>query len=766
MAESTSNKKRAKKTAGKKTSKSSAGSGRRGSESTDSKTAKTKPLTKKRQAKKKQAKKKQNERKTKPLSKTTRKKTAKSVSQVADATDDTKPPSKTVVKEVEQIRRELDEHNYRYYVLDDPALSDSDYDTMLRSLEALEAQYPQIADPQSPTQRVGARPDTAFAPIKHQVPMLSLSNAFDATELEDFDRRVKERLDGEDYTYVAEPKLDGLAVTVIYENGEFLRAGTRGDGATGEDVSLNVRTIASVPLKLRGKDWPRVLEVRGEVFISRAGFESLNQRNAELGEKAYVNPRNAAAGSLRQLDPAITATRPLEVYFYATGQIVDGEVPDSQWKLLQKFKAWGLRVSPLVSQARDINALLEAYNGLAQRRDALAYEIDGVVYKVDSRTQQEQLGAISRAPRWAIAHKFPAEEAQTVIEKIDVRVGRTGAITPVARLTPVFVGGVTVSNATLHNRDEIERLDVRSGDSVIIRRAGDVIPEVVSVVKDKRKRGARRYRFPEVCPDCGSVIEFPENEKDKASVVGFCTGGLTCSSQRKEGIKHFASRRAMDIEGLGDKLVDQIVDAGLIEDVSDLYTLDVESVSSLERMADKSATNLIESIEKSKQTTMARFLFGLGIRNVGETTAQTLADSLGTIEAVQNAQLEELEAIPDVGPIVAASIVRFMNSPANQVVVRQLLERGVQWPDSVPSNLQGTALADKTFVLTGTLESMSRDEARAALQRLGGRVTGSVSKKTDMLIAGASPGSKVDKATSLGVAVLDESQFLELIENN
>jgi len=666
-------------------------------------------------------------------------------------------------KRVARLRKEIDEHNYRYYVLDDPSLTDSQYDGLLRELESLESEFPNLVTSDSPTQRVGAKPDTSFDSITHEVPMLSLSNAFAIEEVEAFDRRVKERLDGDEPAYVAEPKLDGLAVTVLYEDGQIVRAGTRGDGVTGEDVTLNVRTISSVPLTLRGKDWPATLEVRGEVFISRESFRHLNERQAEHDEKAYVNPRNAAAGSLRQLDPGITATRPLEVFFYAAGQVAGGELPDSHWKMLDKFKSWGLRVSPLATRAKNFKALIKAYETLATQRDSLPYEIDGVVYKVDSRSQQQQIGAISRAPRWALAHKFPAQEEETTVEKIEVRVGRTGAITPVARLKPVFVGGVTVSNATLHNRDEIERLDIRPGDSVIVRRAGDVIPEVVSVIKQKRKRGARRYRFPTRCPDCDSEIIFPENEKDEASVVGICTGGLGCSAQRKEGIKHFASRRAMDIEGLGDKLVDQIVDAGLVEDVSDLFRLDVGMLCDLERMAEKSASNLVESIDNSKTTTLGRFLFGLGIRNVGETTAQTLADNLGTLDAVQEADQETLETVPDIGPVVAASIVSFMTTPANRQVLQRLVERGVTWTEaSVVENGQDT-LAGKTFVLTGTLESMGRDEARDALRRLGAKVTGSVSGKTDAVIAGAAPGSKVDKAAALGVEIVDEKGFLALI---
>lgn len=763
---------------GKKAVASASASVKAASKKTASKkTAAKKTASKKAAAKKKTAKQTATKKKMPAASEVTsepgrkrvgKKKSANAKSALATSTKTVKttsePASAGVIARVHALRAEIDEHNYRYYVLDDPVSSDAHYDGLLRSLETLEQQYPDLASAQSPTQRVGASPNTAFDSIRHEVPMLSLSNAFNEQEVEDFDRRICERLEDQRYGFVVEPKLDGLAVTIIYENGEFVRAGTRGDGVSGEDVSHNVRTIASVPLVLRGKDWPTTLEVRGEVFISRDGFKRLNEGTAERGEKAYVNPRNAAAGSLRQLDPAITAQRPLEVFFYAVGQVDGGSVPASQWQLLQKFKSWGLRVSPLARQAGDLKALLKSYESFAEQRDELPYEIDGVVYKVDSREQQQQLGAISRAPRWALAHKFPAEQAQTVVEKIEVRVGRTGAITPVARLTPVFVGGVTVSNATLHNRNEIERLDIRIGDSVVIRRAGDVIPEVVSVIKEKRKRGARRFRFPKVCPDCASPIEFPENEKDQASVVGFCSGGLTCAAQRKEGIKHFASRRAMDIEGLGDKLVDQIVDAQLIQDASDLYSLDVDTLCQLERMAEKSATNLVQSIHKSKATTLARFLFSLGIRNVGETTAQTLADSFASLQAVQDAGIEALEAVPDIGPIVAASIVRFMQSEANTKVIQQLVDRGVQWPEiSAPQAVADSELQGKIYVLTGTLESMTRDEARDALRRLGARVTGSVSKKTDAVVAGASPGSKIDKAASLGVAILSEKEFLELI---
>jgi len=671
---------------------------------------------------------------------------------------------KKIKTEVQKLRAALEEHSWRYHVLDDPEITDADYDRMMVELEALEQAHPDLVSADSPTQRVGAKPDGSFDEVRHEVPMLSLSNAFDEEGVSDFDRRICETLEIDNVVYSVEPKLDGLALSLLYVDGVLERGATRGDGVTGEDVTLNARTIRSVPLKLRGKGFPSVLEVRGEVFISRAGFAALNDRQRELDEKLYVNPRNAAAGSLRQIDPAVTSQRPLEIFCYATGRVEGGEIPDSHAKTLEAFRKWGLRVCPESSTAKGVKGLIKAYNKIGDSRDSLPYEIDGVVYKVDSRRRQENLGTISRAPRWALAHKFPAQEESTRIESIEVQVGRTGAITPVARLDPVFVGGVTVSNATLHNRDEIERLDVRKGDTVVIRRAGDVIPEVVSVVKSKRKKGARKFKFPAKCPVCSSVVEFPVNEKDEASVVGYCTGGVSCEAQRKEGIKHFASRRAMDIEGLGDKLVEQLVDGGHIETAADLFALDLETVSGLERMAEKSARNLLDAIDESRKTTFGRFLFALGIRNVGETTAETIAANLGTVDAFKAVDADVLEAMPDVGPIVAASVLSFVASKNNIAMVDALVKRGVTWPDVAlaDAGIEKT-LDGKIFVLTGTLDGLSRDDAKKALVARGAKVTGSVSKKTDFVVVGADPGSKATKAADLGIEILDQPALEALI---
>ncbi len=674
--------------------------------------------------------------------------------------------SKKIKTEIAKLRASLDDHSYRYHVLDDPQITDAAYDRLMRELEALEADHPDLVTPQSPTQRVGAKPDGPFDEVRHEVPMLSLSNAFDEEGVADFDRRVRETLEIENVQYAVEPKLDGLALSLLYVDGVLERGATRGDGVTGEDVTLNARTIRSVPLQLRGKDFPSVLEVRGEVFISRAGFAALNEGQRKLDEKLYVNPRNAAAGSLRQIDPAETAKRPLEIFCYATGRVEGGKLPDSHAATLKAFQKWGLRVCPESTTAKGVKGLMKAYASLGDRRDDLPYEIDGIVYKVDSRRRQENLGTISRAPRWALAHKFPAQEESTRIESIEVQVGRTGAITPVARLDPVFVGGVTVSNATLHNRDEIERLDVRVGDTVVIRRAGDVIPEVVSVVKADRKKGARKFKFPAKCPVCKSPVEFPVNEKDEASVVGYCTGGVTCEAQRKEGIKHFASRRAMDIEGLGDKIVEQLVDGEHIKTAADLYILDLETLSGLDRMAEKSARNVLKAIDKSRDTTFGRFLFSLGIRNVGETTAETIASQLGTVEAFKAVTAEVLEAMPDVGPVVAASVLSFVGSKPNVKMIDELVKRGVTWPDvgMLDADVEKT-LDGKTFVLTGTLTGMSRDDAKKALVARGAKVTGSVSKKTDFVVVGADPGSKATKAEDLGVAILDQAALEALIES-
>lgn len=666
--------------------------------------------------------------------------------------------SPNVEQRIQQLRDEINYHNYRYYVEDSPEIPDAEYDRLLRELQALEAQHPELVTPDSPTQRVGAEPVKAFGEVKHPIPMLSLDNAFSDDEVAEFDRRIRERLGIEQVEYVAEPKLDGLAVSMLYEDGRLVRAATRGDGITGEDVTHNVRTIASVPLRLMGKDYPARLEVRGEVYMPKEGFEALNQRAREKGEKEFVNPRNAAAGSLRQLDPRISAERPLAVYCYGVGLVEGRELAPTHTGVLEQLQHWGLRVSPEIKPVTGMDQLLAYYDGLARRRADLPYEIDGVVYKVNRLDQRERLGFVSRAPRWAIAHKFPAQEEITRLLDIEVQVGRTGAITPVARLEPVFVGGVTVSNATLHNQDEINRKDVRVGDTVIVRRAGDVIPEVVSVVLSKRPKNAKRFTMPMQCPVCGSDVIHAEGE-----AVARCSGGLFCAAQRKEAIKHFASRKAMDIDGLGDKLVEQLCEQGLVRDVADLYSLTREQLAGLERMGEKSAQNLSEALEKSKETTLARFLFALGIREVGEATARNLAGYFTTLEAIRSASEEELQQVPDVGPVVAAHIRAFFQQPHNLEVIDKLLRAGVQWPVIERRGTAALPLQGKTVVLTGTLSEMTRDEAKQRLRALGAKVTGSVSKKTDLVIAGAEAGSKLNKAEQLGVEVADENGFIALL---
>ena len=663
-----------------------------------------------------------------------------------------------VSQQIQQLRDEINHHNYLYYVQDAPEIPDAEYDRLLRELQTLEAKHPDLITPDSPTQRVGAEPIKAFGQIKHKIPMLSLDNAFSDHEVSDFDRRVKERLQIGSVEYVAEPKLDGLAISIRYESGQLVQAATRGDGVTGEDVTHNVRTIASVPLRLMGGDYPPVLEVRGEVYMPKAGFEALNAKAREEGEKEFANPRNAAAGSLRQLDPRISAERPLAMYCYGVGDIDGRPMPDTHSELLLALRHWGLRVSPEIKTVCGVGEILQYYRKLGDKRDALPYEIDGVVYKVNRFDQREQLGFVARAPRWAIAHKFPAQEELTKLLDIEVQVGRTGAITPVARLEPVFVGGVTVSNATLHNEDEVKRKDVRVGDTVIVRRAGDVIPEVAAVVLSKRPKRTKRFVMPTVCPVCGSDVIKIEGE-----AVARCTGGLFCQAQRKQAIKHFASRKAMDIDGLGDKLVEQLSDEGLIHDVADLFSLEHKQIAQLERMGDKSAANLIAALEKSKQTTLDRFLYALGIREVGEATAQSLAGYFATLEAIESASLEQLQEVPDVGPIVAAHIRAFFQQPHNIEVIEKLLQAGVKWPVIASVELVEQPLAGQTIVLTGSLQSMSRDQAKQALQSLGAKVTGSVSQKTDLVIAGAEAGSKLTKAQNLGVEVIDEARFIEML---
>jgi DNA ligase (NAD+) len=656
-----------------------------------------------------------------------------------------------------ELREAVEYHNYRYYVLDAPEIPDAEFDRLFRELQALEARYPELVTPDSPTQRVGGAPIEGFGEVVHEVPMLSLANAFSDDEVRDFDRRVRERLGIDRLGYAAEPKVDGLAVSLVYEGGHLARAATRGDGTRGEDVTANVRTIKAVPLRLRGGDPPALLEVRGEVFMTLAGFRRLNADQQARGEKVFANPRNAAAGSLRQLDPSVTASRPLTLFCYAVARAEGWTMPACHTEVLEGLAAFGLRVSPEVRAVEGADGCLAYYRDLSARRDRLGYEIDGVVYKVNRLDQQDAMGFVSRAPRWAVAHKFPAQEELTRVLGVEFQVGRTGALTPVARLEPVFVGGATVSNATLHNIDEVERKDVRVGDTVVVRRAGDVIPEVVSVVRERRPPDALPIVLPERCPVCGSQVERAEGE-----AVARCTGGLYCPAQRKETIRHFASRRAMDIEGLGDKLVDQLVERGMVQTVADLYRLGGPELAGLDRMGEKSAENLVAAVDRSRETTLARFLFALGIREVGEATARALAAHFGGLDALMDADEETLQAVPDVGPVVARQVASFFRQPHNREVIAGLRAAGVRWPEAV-ARRGGTPLAGKTFVLTGALSSMTRDEAKERLQALGARVSASVSKKTSYLVVGAEPGSKLVEAERLGVAILDEAALLALL---
>lgn len=682
-------------------------------------------------------------------------------------------------KKLQQLRQTLAGHNHSYYVLDDPQIPDAEYDRLFHELEQLEAEFPDLITADSPTQRVGANARREFAEVNHEVPMLSLGNAFAASDIEEFDRRVRNALDTEQpVEYFAEPKLDGLAVSLRYANGRLVQAATRGDGATGEDVTANVRTIKSVPLTLQGKNYPALLDVRGEVFMSKQGFNRMNASLAEQGVKTFVNPRNAAAGSLRQLDPHITASRPLEIYFHSFGRAEGGQLPDRQSELMTQLRDWGLRVAPETRRVKGAAGCLKYYQELGRKREQLKYEIDGVVYKVDRFDQQRVLGFVSRAPRWAIAHKFPAQEELTVLRAVEFQVGRTGALTPVARLEPVFVGGVTVSNATLHNMDEIERKDVHIGDTVYIRRAGDVIPEVVRVLPEHRPKNAARIELPAACPVCGSHIV-----REPGEAVARCTGGLICAAQRKEALKHFASRRAMDIDGLGSVLIEQLVDDDLLHTPADIYRLPDHKAALIRRegLGEKSVDKLLAAIAASKVTTLPRFLFALGIRDVGETTAADLAEYFGDLEALKQAALDyhkamidglaekdlkvlPLQQVANVGHVIASKIADFFSEPHNTRIIDELLALGVQWQKSVGTAAGPKPLNGKIFVLTGSLNHMTRDEAKVHIQQRGGKVTGSVSKKTDYVVAGVDPGSKLDKAQQLGVAVLDEAAFLQLLE--
>ncbi|WP_084632233.1 NAD-dependent DNA ligase LigA [Oceanospirillum maris] len=669
-------------------------------------------------------------------------------------------PEHTPEQRTETLRQQLNDHNYRYYVEDAPSIPDVEYDRLMRQLQALEAEYPELQSPDSPSQRVGAAPLSAFTQVAHRIPMLSLDNAFDDDEFARFNQRVKERLNTDgDIEYACEPKLDGIALSLRYESGLLVQAATRGDGQTGEDITQNVKTIGSVPLRLKGTNLPSVLEVRGEVYMPKAGFESLNQTAKETDDKVFVNPRNAAAGSLRQLDSRITAKRPLEFCAYSVGEVSEGFLPERHSEVLAVLSEVGFRLNPELKVVTGVQGCLDYYRDLGERRSQLAFEIDGIVFKTNRLDFQQRLGFVSRAPRWAIAYKFPAQEEMTQLNGVEFQVGRTGAITPVARLKPVYVGGVTVSNATLHNADEIARLGVKVGDTVIVRRAGDVIPQVVSVVLDKRPSDAIDITFPSTCPVCGS-----ETERAEGEAIVRCSGGLVCAAQRKEGIKHFASRKALDVDGLGDKLVEILVDKGLVNRLTDLFHLELESIAALERMGPKSAQNLLDALEKSKSTTLPRFIYSLGIREVGEVTAKQLAKHFCTIKAIINATEEALLAVPDVGPIVAHHIVTFFRQPHNLEMLEALLAEGIHWPDVEPQPpVETLPLAGKVLVLTGTLIELSRTDAKVALEALGAKVTGSVSKKTDLVVAGEAAGSKLAKAEQLGIEVTDEAGLKALL---
>jgi DNA ligase (NAD+) len=659
---------------------------------------------------------------------------------------------------VTALRELLARYDHRYYALDDPEVPDSEYDRLMRELRELETAHPGLLSADSPTQRVGGAASTSFTPVMHGVPMLSLENAFDAADVVEFDRRVRERLGAEAAVeYCVEPKLDGLAVSVRYERGLYVRAATRGDGATGEDVTANVRTMRAIPLRLQGPA-PELLEARGEVYMPFAGFARLNAEAAAAGDKPFVNPRNAAAGALRQLDPAVTARRPLAVCFYGAGAWQGGPEPATQQQLLEQFASWGLRTSPEVRVVSGVEGCLDYYRALAARRERLAYQIDGVVYKVNSRAHQEALGQVSRAPRWAIAHKFPADEALTTLRDVEFQVGRTGVLTPVARLEPVMVGGASVSNATLHNMDEIERKDLRIGDAVIIRRAGDVIPELVRSLPERRPANARRIEMPLACPVCGSPVTRAAGE-----AAARCSGGFVCAAQRKEALRHFASRRALDIEGLGERLIDQLVDRDLIATPADLYSLRLEQLAGLERMGEKSAANVLEALERSQRTTLPRFLHALGIRDVGEATAASLAAHFGTLDAVRRASTEQILEVPDVGPVIAAHVHDFFAAPANRAVIDRLVAAGFSWPEGAPAARVAGPLAGLTIVLTGTLGSMTREQAGEALRALGAKLSASVSKQTNFVVAGAEAGSKLARARKLGVTVLDETGLAQLL---
>lgn len=664
-------------------------------------------------------------------------------------------------EKIAALLRELAQHDHAYYVLDDPIVSDGEYDGLYRQLVALETQFPALVSPSSPTQRVSGTPSDAFENVAHKQAMLSLNNVFVTEELQAFDTRITEGLDTNEVVYAVEPKFDGLAITLTYENGIFVQGATRGDGYTGENVTHNIRTMRCIPTKLPIDHPPALVEVRGEILMFKKDFEQLNANQQEAGDKLFANPRNAAAGSLRQLDPKITATRPLSFFAYGLGASEGVPTLSSHTEAMHYLEQLNFPVCDLRQTVTGLAGLIAYYKQIGEQRPDLAFDIDGVVYKVDEFAQQNTLGFVSRAPRWAIAHKFPAEEATTTVEDITVQVGRTGAITPVARLHPVFVGGVTVTNATLHNEDEMRRKDIRIGDTVIVRRAGDVIPEVVSVIQEKRPNNVQTFQMPTHCPECDSHIERPQDE-----AVARCTGGLFCPAQRKQAISHFASRRAMDIEGFGEKLIDQLVEANMLQSVADVYRLTAPQLADLERMAEKSAQNVVDAITNSKNTTLARFIYALGIRNVGEVTAKDLSNHFGRLEKLKNANVDELLSVNDVGPIVAESILQFLSEPHNTDAINAMVALGVNWEEHDGLQKQSGALAGKTLVLTGTLPSMSRDEAQLKIETAGGKVSSSVSKKTDYVVAGTEAGSKLEKASRLGIRILDEEALLTLLDQN
>ena len=665
-------------------------------------------------------------------------------------------------QQIDTLRHDLRRYEYEYHVLDNPTIPDAEYDRLFHQLKALEAAHPELITADSPTQRVGAKPLSGFAQIRHEIPMLSLDNAFSDEEFYAFVKRIEDRLIclPEPLTFCCEPKLDGLAVSILYVNGVLTQAATRGDGTTGEDITANIRTIRNIPLQLLMDNPPARLEVRGEVFMPHEGFERLNQQALEKGEKTFANPRNAAAGSLRQLDPKVTSKRPLVLNAYGIGIAEGVDLPNTHYDRLQWLKSIGIPVNPEIRLCNGTDEVLDFYRDIQNKRSSLGYDIDGTVLKINDIALQEKLGFISKAPRWAIAYKFPAQEELTRLNDVEFQVGRTGAITPVAKLEPVFVAGVTVSNATLHNGDEIERLDIAIGDTVVIRRAGDVIPQIIGVLHDRRPADARPIIFPKTCPVCDSAIVRIEGE-----AVARCTGGLFCAAQRKEALKHFVSRKAMDIDGVGGKLIEQLVDRELVHTPADLFKLDLTTLTRLERMGTKSAENALASLEKAKNTTLARFIFALGIREVGEATALNLANHFKTLEALQNADLEALQQVPDVGEVVANRILAFWHEPHNVAVVNDLIAQGVHWETVETKEVTENRFKGKTVVLTGTLTQMGRNEAKALLQDMGAKVSGSVSAKTDFVIAGDAAGSKLTKAQELGVTVLTEEEFLAEIQS-